>query len=140
MMTAQQSKLICTNPKAMMDFHLNGRLPTMRASKDTPLRQLIKQIPVRHWACFKGINVNPALGFNGNLRFHTLYQLMNWLGNDKLQIPVNRRLPYESFIIHNFRRPITVWDLIDNCSDYPSVDFLRNGAGIPRHLLKETKK
>ncbi|WP_017190566.1 hypothetical protein [Vibrio harveyi] len=112
------------NPKLLMDYQMTGRLPTVSDSPATPLRDLISRIPARLRLEFKGVRLSPALGFNSGAQFHNLAQLYTWLGADEKLIG-NRTLPYMSWRIAAFNKPLTIADLIAHCSAVPSDEIIK---------------
>jgi hypothetical protein len=117
-MNNQQIRAITRNPKAMMDFQILGKLPPLEDSLSTPLRELILTIPVGHWDKYKGITVDKHLGFNGQLTFHSTFQLMRWLGYQQ-KIVGNQSLPYYSFVNRRFKSKLTIEQFSECCKVSP---------------------
>ncbi len=86
---------------------------TQVKTESTPLRCFLESIPVGQWAKYRGITVDHRLGFQGRLSFHTVYQLMNWLGHNK-KVRKGQRMPYQSWMNRHFNKPITK-ELFESC-------------------------
>ena len=113
-----QSKYLMRNAKALMDFQLTGRLPSIRKPLETPLWVCLNDIPPRLRAVIVGIKLNPALGYNCNYQFNTAEQLFQYLGgnNDLIE---HQSLPSERYAIRAFQKVITLDDILENAASYP---------------------
>ena len=116
-MNNQQMKVITTNPKAMIDFHITGKLPQLKDSLSTPLRDLLLSISVSERERYKGITVDHRLGFTGQLTFHSVFQLLRWLGHQQ-QVVNNQTLPYYGFVNRRFQQRLTIEEFGKYCKLY----------------------
>lgn len=96
---------------------------TEAKSPDTPLRLLLETLSPSLRSRFKGVKLNPKLGFNTATSFDTVEQLYVWLGGYNKKIYSNQRLPYMSYLIAGFNRKLEINDLILNCAQYPQEDI-----------------
>ncbi|QIR16635.1 hypothetical protein [Shewanella aestuarii] len=122
-MNQQQIKELTRNPNALLRFHMYGELPRCTNTPATPLRDLIEIIPKRLWREFAGITLSPELGFKSKATFHSLTQLYQWLGGNKTLIG-NQTLPYMTWRATQFRRQLTLEDLLAHCTKSPSQQVL----------------
>lgn len=123
-MTPKQIKEITRNPRSAMAFHTLGRIPKETKTPSTPLRVLIESIPVRLWGQFNGITVSIDLGFSGNRHFNSLSQVATWIGHNQTNIS-NRRMPYQSWMLYGFNKPVFIEDLLKCCSKHPSIEAIK---------------
>ncbi|MGR5178849.1 hypothetical protein [Vibrio mediterranei] len=128
-------KELMRNPSALAKFHLTGQLPTVieQPSEETPLRTLIKHIPVRYWSTFQGTTLSRELGFHTAMRFGNLHQLMRYIGFN-IKVSKAERLPYQFYIDRNTQL-VTLTDLVSATRSTPNDALLKKiQSHLPKHL------
>ncbi|EGQ7973644.1 hypothetical protein I7Z51_002569 [Vibrio parahaemolyticus] len=122
-MSHQAMNAMLRNPKQLIKYQMTGRLPRVSDAPATPLRDLISNIPPRLRLEFKGIRLSASLGFNSGAQFHNLEQLYSWLGADQKLIG-SATMPYMSWRIAAFNKPLTLAELIPHCSTVPCEEII----------------
>lgn len=123
-MDSKIAKRITTNPKAMMDFHLMGKVPSLKSSNKTPLWILLSKISPRDRLRIMSIRLSPKLGYNSSATFGNAEQLFRWLGGNEKHGDWEHR-PCDSCSINSFRGNISVEVLFQHCKKHPEKISIR---------------
>lgn len=97
---------LATNPKALMEFRANGRLPVV-IQPTSPLITLLQSLQPRERLRITSVTISAPLGYTGSRIFQNAQQALNWL------VPAGSpsNVPSLSWQDKRFRRPLTVDDL-----------------------------
>jgi len=108
---AQIKKLI-SSPKAMMDFHLTGKLPALPADPSSPLITLLKTFHPSERLRITHLVIDTRLGYQGRFTFANAAQALNWL------CPANRphSLPSEAAQDKRFNKVLGIEDLLSHAT------------------------
>lgn len=116
-MHPKQMKHLMRRPQAMMKHQMTGQLPRMVTPR-SPLIDLLERMGPRERLRYRGVQLNPALGYHCGFQFHTGEQLLRWLKPDE-QMLESESWPAESYRNKRFNRPLSVDDLKQYSADYP---------------------
>ncbi|WP_019025446.1 MULTISPECIES: hypothetical protein [unclassified Thioalkalivibrio] len=116
-MNSRDLHRIATDPQAYLRFRTTGETPR-RHRAQSPLIDLLRQIPPYVRARMRGVQLDPSLGYRSAARFHTAEQLLRWLAPEE-EMYEGDFWPGESHRDRRFRGPLTLEDLRPFVSDWP---------------------
>ena len=116
-MNSKQMRHLMRRPEAMMRHQMTGQLPRMVTPR-SPLIDLLERMGPRERLRYRGIRLNPDLGYHCGFQFHTGEQLLRWAKPDA-QMLENESWPAESYRDKRFNKPLTVDDLKRYSAQHP---------------------
>lgn len=124
-LTSKDIHRLATHPAALARFQATGRIDQPNGPRDTPLLQLLRQLPAPIAARFQAVEVGPALGFQHVRRnpFRDANAILHWLQNET-------HGPGPGNYLSGFRGPVTLNELQAASRQAPDLDWLQ--AHFPR--------
>lgn len=123
-MNSKIEKRILTNPKALMDFKLSGKAPSVRKARQTPLLKALRILSPIIRGSILSITIGPKLGYSRDITFQSAEQLWNWLGGDR-DLGDWETLPSESMSIGRFNKKIELADILSHSKKYPDLKHIK---------------
>lgn len=99
----EQIKHMIRNPKAVMDYHMKGKLPNA-IRPTSPLISYLESIAPRDRQNIKNVRLSPKLGYQSGAQFRNAEQMLRYL---KPRDYVVGNWPAESVRIKAFNTKIT---------------------------------
>ncbi len=115
MATSKQLHLIATRPHLAARYLTRGELPH-GTKPQSPLLDLMRQLPPRDLAALRGVTVDSRLGYTGQRTFATGAQALRWVAPAD---EVFDNFPAESWRDKRFRQRLYLDDLLACCSGAP---------------------
>lgn len=100
---SEQMRKLMRSPKAMMEFQVTGKLPSVDRL-DSPLIRFLESLGAQKRLGIRPARLHPALGYDTNLTFNNAEQMYRWLKPSEY---VSTAIPAESYRIKHFSRQIT---------------------------------
>lgn len=119
--TRKQMQHLMRNPKAYMEHKASGALPRtiMPAS---PLITLLESIPARLRSQIRGVRLDPSLGYQCRLQFHTAEQLLRWAKPASGMLECES-WPAESSRLKRFNQRLKLEDLKAFSASWPGEEI-----------------
>ncbi|MDA8663443.1 hypothetical protein N9L66_00585 [Porticoccaceae bacterium] len=113
---AAQIKKLQRSGKALLDFQMTGRLPTVIEAR-SPLIDYLSSLSNMELSSLKHVRIGPSVGYNTVQSFSDGHQLLRFLRPDKF---MPRTWPAESYRLKSFCTEVTRQMLVDcQAEDHP---------------------
>lgn len=123
-MNHEQVKAMLRDPKAMMQFQLNGSLksPHLYRPARTPLLDLLESLPLMLRGRICGVTLSPALGYNISHQFRSAEHLYRYIGGGRRGGSPETG---EYRAVSGFRKQLTLDMLLDASACPPPDSVIR---------------
>lgn len=122
MASSKQLHLLATRPHLASRYLTTGRLP-QGVKPQSPLIDLLRQLPPRDLAALRGVTIDSRLGYTGQRTFATGAQALRWIAPSE---EVFDSFPAESWRDKRFQQHLYLDDLLECCAGAPDSIRERN--------------